>query len=236
MIIYYLYVKTHNKTGLQYLGYTSSVDPHKYTGSGKYWLLHLNKHGFDFSTRVLHKCVSKLAIKAWGLFYSRLWSIVNSKQWANLKEENGDGGDCGPKGRVELSRKGKGREHSDLTKHKMSDSHTGTVMSEITKEKIRLKNAGKKHTDAFKNLHRGSKNKFFGIGPFNGKTHSIETRKKISVGNTGKKHTEETRLNISKKMTGIKMSEVTCPHCYKLGAGGAMKQLHFDNCKSKKGE
>lgn len=143
MIIYYLYVKTHNKTGLQYLGYTSSVDPHKYTGSGKYWLLHLNKHGFDFSTRVLHKCVSKLAIKAWGLFYSRLWSIVNSKQWANLKEENGDGGDCGPKGRVELSRKGKGREHSDLTKHKMSDSHTGTVMSEITKEKIRLKNAGK---------------------------------------------------------------------------------------------
>lgn len=92
MIIYYLYVKTHNKTGLQYLGYTSSVDPHKYTGSGKYWLLHLNKHGFDYSTRVLQKCVSKLAIKAWGLFYSKIWAVSESNKWANLMDESGGGG------------------------------------------------------------------------------------------------------------------------------------------------
>jgi len=32
----YLYKKTHNETGLQYLGKTIR-DPHKYPGSGLYW-------------------------------------------------------------------------------------------------------------------------------------------------------------------------------------------------------
>jgi 5-methylcytosine-specific restriction endonuclease McrA len=40
----YLYVKTHNKTGLKYLGKTEQ-DPFVYLGSGKRWLNHLNKHG-----------------------------------------------------------------------------------------------------------------------------------------------------------------------------------------------
>jgi hypothetical protein len=37
----YLYVKTHNKTGLKYLGQTSQKDPHKYPGSGTRWRHHL---------------------------------------------------------------------------------------------------------------------------------------------------------------------------------------------------
>lgn len=94
MTIYYLYVKTHRNTGLQYLGYTAKKDPHKYTGSGKRWLLHLQKHGYDYETQVLHRCMSKSSIRAWGLFYSKLWSVVSSNKWANLKEENGDGGGC----------------------------------------------------------------------------------------------------------------------------------------------
>ena len=91
MIIYYLYIKTHKITGLKYLGYTSQKDPHKYAGSGKRWSLHLNKHGYLYDTTILHRCISKSAIRAWGLFYSKLWSVSNSKKWANLKEENGDG-------------------------------------------------------------------------------------------------------------------------------------------------
>lgn len=94
MIIYYLYLKTHKITGLQYLGFTSKKDPHKYPGSGKRWNNHLKKHGYNYETTILVRCISKSAIKAWGLFYSKLWSIVKSKKWANLKEENGDGGGC----------------------------------------------------------------------------------------------------------------------------------------------
>ena len=94
MTIYYLYVKTHRITGLNYLGYTAKKDPYKYFGSGTYWLRHLQKHGYLCDTKILHRCISKSAIRSWGLFYSRLWSVVNSKKWANLKEENGDGGGC----------------------------------------------------------------------------------------------------------------------------------------------
>ena len=44
----YLYVKTHNITGLKYFGKTTN-DPYTYYGSGKYWLLHLKKHGYNIS-------------------------------------------------------------------------------------------------------------------------------------------------------------------------------------------
>lgn len=98
MTIYYLYVKTHNITGLKYLGYTKSKDPHKYKGSGDYWTNHINKHEYDVTTEILKECLSKDEIKHWGLYYSNLWDIVKAKDkngrkiWANLKPESGDGG------------------------------------------------------------------------------------------------------------------------------------------------
>jgi hypothetical protein len=91
MNIYYLYVKTHKKTGLKYLGQTKQ-DVVKYHGSGIYWLNHLKKHGEDHNTQILQRCYSKSALKEWGLYYSNLWSVVSSNKWANLKPESGDGG------------------------------------------------------------------------------------------------------------------------------------------------
>lgn len=87
----YLYVKKHNKTGLCYLGKTTSKDPHKYQGSGKYWKLHLQKHGYDCTTEILLATENKEEIKEAGLYYSDLWSVVDSDEWANLKPEEGDG-------------------------------------------------------------------------------------------------------------------------------------------------
>ena len=48
----YLYIKTHNITGLKYFGKTTN-DPITYRGSGKYWQAHLKKHGNDVTTEVL---------------------------------------------------------------------------------------------------------------------------------------------------------------------------------------
>ena len=99
----YLYIKTHNKTGLKYLGKTICTNPHKYPGSGVYWKHHLNLHGYDYSTEIIKECQSKEEIAYWGLYYSELWNIVNARDengkkiWANLRPENGDGG--GLKGR-----------------------------------------------------------------------------------------------------------------------------------------
>jgi hypothetical protein len=85
-------VKTHKITGLQYLCQTKRKDPFKYRGSGLYWRLHLKKHGPHIDTRILIKCYTKSALSAWGIYYSKLWSIVDSKRWANLTEETGSGG------------------------------------------------------------------------------------------------------------------------------------------------
>lgn len=91
----YLYVKTHNKTGLKYLGKTSQPNPFAYKGSGKYWRLHLKKHGNDVSTEILFESNDNDEIKRVGLYYSHLWNIVDSNDWANLKPESGDGGGFG---------------------------------------------------------------------------------------------------------------------------------------------
>lgn len=66
-------------------------NPFTYPGSGKYWQRHLQKHGPDVETTILQKCYSKISLREWGVFYSKLWNIVESKRWANLKPEEGDG-------------------------------------------------------------------------------------------------------------------------------------------------
>jgi hypothetical protein len=105
----YLYVKTHNRTKLKYLGKTESKNPHHYPGSGTYWKLHLDKHGHDYTTKILRECHDKEELKKWGLYYTNLWNIVESNEWANLKQEIGDGGRQCEEVRKRISEAGKGR-------------------------------------------------------------------------------------------------------------------------------
>jgi hypothetical protein len=90
-MIIYLYKKTHNITGLQYLGKTSK-DPLKYKGSGNYWVLHIKKHGYDVATEILKECKTNDEVKYWGLYYSNLWNVVVDPMWANMRPEEGSGG------------------------------------------------------------------------------------------------------------------------------------------------
>lgn len=93
MTIYTLYKKTHLKTGLKYLGYTKQ-NPYTYKGSGKHWRHHIDAHGYDVETEILFQTKDKNDIKPVGIYYSNLWNVVESKEWANLKLEEGDGGSC----------------------------------------------------------------------------------------------------------------------------------------------
>jgi hypothetical protein len=96
-MIIYLYKKTHNITGLKYLGKTTQ-NPYKYNGSGEKWVPHLKIHGYDITTEILKECQTNDEVKFWGLYYSELWDVVNARDqagnkiWANLKPEEGDGG------------------------------------------------------------------------------------------------------------------------------------------------
>lgn len=105
----YLYVKTHQITGLKYLGQTTSVDPHRYTGSGKYWKNHLEVHGYFYTTEILRECQSQDDLKEWGLYYSRLWNVAESEEWANLKEEGGAYGNHSLETRAKISAAQRGR-------------------------------------------------------------------------------------------------------------------------------
>jgi hypothetical protein len=89
----YLYLKTHNISGLKYLGKTTK-DPNTYIGSGIVWRDHLKKYGSDnITTEILFMSDDKQEIKRKGIYYSKLWNIVESKSFANLRPEEGDGGD-----------------------------------------------------------------------------------------------------------------------------------------------
>ena len=82
----YLYIKTHNQTGLKYFGKTTR-DPFKYNGSGKYWKRHLEKHGNDVSTQVIAEFDDADQCTQFALSFSKENRIVESEDWANFREE-----------------------------------------------------------------------------------------------------------------------------------------------------
>lgn len=88
-----LYIKTHNKTGLKYFGKTCGKNSNLYRGSGKHWVRHIKKHGYDVTTEVVGVFEDLIWCSLFALEFSHVNDIVKSKNWANLKPENGlDGG------------------------------------------------------------------------------------------------------------------------------------------------
>ena len=92
----WLYIKQHSDTGLKYFGKTTN-SPHGYNGSGKYWTRHLKKHGTNIETIWCKLFTDKTMLVEYALRFSAENKIVDSAEWANLKNENGlDGGIFGP--------------------------------------------------------------------------------------------------------------------------------------------
>ena len=90
MAIYTLYVKTHNLTGLKYLGQTTK-DANAYKGSGIDWKCHLKEWGNDVTTEILYMGNDREEMKKLGRYYSDLWDVKNNVEWANRIPETGGG-------------------------------------------------------------------------------------------------------------------------------------------------
>ena len=168
MTVYTLYLKTHNITGLKYLGYTKQNDPYSYEGSGTIWKRHIKKHGYDVTTDILFRSDSLDEIKEKGIYYSNLWQVVSSNEFANLKEERGSGGWDHYNGtekhlRVisEIGRRTIGKLLADY----------GHIHG-FTKDSERTKEASKKGHARLKQLYPN--------GTMHGKTHTEESKKIIS--------------------------------------------------------
>lgn len=176
----YLYVKTHNKTGLKYLGQTKAKDPHTYTGSGIYWKNHLKKHGYDYTTEIISECQTKEEIKELGIYYSNLWNILEDEGWANLAIEQGAGGRQSEEVRKKISEKGKGR-----TPWNKGKQVWGPEDRKRISEQNKLRGPQSKETIE----KRVSKNK--------GKIRSEETKKRTSEKLKGRTFSEETKKKMS---------------------------------------
>lgn len=84
-----LYVKQHTKTGKKYFGMSRKYTP-KYLGSGVYWLKHIKKHGIKHVIELhVWEFDDQLKCTEFALEFSKENNIVESKEWANLREENG---------------------------------------------------------------------------------------------------------------------------------------------------
>jgi hypothetical protein len=104
--MFHLYIKTHQTTGLKYFGFTSQ-DPYSYNGSGIHWKRHLRLHGKNVKTEVYKTCSNIEAVRLWGKKFSEENNIVFDESWANLVEEQGQGG-CN---------------HNSETSKKISENH-----------------------------------------------------------------------------------------------------------------
>jgi hypothetical protein len=86
-------IKIHNTTGLKYLCYTQKEDHDSYKGSGKLWKQHIKQYGYNVNTIVIYQTELYEDFVKVAKQYSEKYNVVIDSSWANLKIEEGDGGD-----------------------------------------------------------------------------------------------------------------------------------------------
>lgn len=92
----YLLIKEHIDTGLKYLCKHDAAnfsDCENYRGSGTYWKKHLKKHGNKVKTTCLFVTENEKEFREVAKKYSLEFNVIESKEWANLCNEEGQGGD-----------------------------------------------------------------------------------------------------------------------------------------------
>jgi hypothetical protein len=222
----YLYIKTHRKTGLKYFGKTIRDDYEFYTGSGKYWLRHLKKHGSDVETTLLGSYDSVDIAKDRALAFSKENDIVKSPDWANLQEENAcDGAPVGHKPywnpteeeRAQQANKVKVRWQDPMYKQTVLATRQATFDKKFLAMSIDQQKKYLKDKEQHRRWKAGEpipKDSYIYKKPedfrrkvseaLKGKVKSEEHKKKISESRKSnpRVYTEEERKSKSKKMTG----------------------------------
>ncbi len=143
-----LYIKTHNVTGLKYLGYTSRVNVYSYTGSGKAWTKHLAENDANITTEIIFQTSDKSELNAMGRYYSEYYHIMTAvddfgnRIWANLIPETGGGSGIHNLGKRRTEEQKKRIKDSLPTRlgqdHPMFDESIYTWVNEHTNEITRL--------------------------------------------------------------------------------------------------
>lgn len=203
----YLYIKTHNKTKLKYLGKTVQ-DPFTYKGSGKRWINHIKKHGNDVTTEIVGTYETIDDLRSDSIIISEKYNIVNSEEWANLRPETGDGGDTSEYIDYSKLNRGKGLTY---------EQRYGTEKAEELK-KLRKETLGKNSSK------RKGRNLI--------ELYGVEKAEKITKANSEKHqekrapHSEERKRNISEAKKGKVYAKEECSVCGRmLGINNIKKHM-----------
>ena len=133
--------------------------------------------------------------------------------------------------------------HTDATRLKMSNAKKGKApnnkgkpMSVETKEKIRIANTGKKHSnETIQKLSQLMTGNTWGFQKGNpgstGRPCSDETKKKISNAGKGRIPSAETKKKQSLASKGIPKNKSECPYCKRLFSPVNMSRYHGSKCK-----
>lgn len=231
-----LMIKTHNKTGLKYLCYTKSDGPayEKYKGSGKRWKRHLKKYGDDITTELIYETNNYDDFKKIAIEKSYEYNIVESNAWANLKIEEGDGGDT-VSNRMWIT-------DGTVDKYVYKDSvipegwnkgRSNCIFNDSDKQK-------EFSSRADLSLRGQSIKNAWDSGKFDKRDHSkcgtkgdnnpakrAEVRKKISDSalKESDKRSQQAKTNLNKISR--------CPHCHKVARLANLHRWHLDKCKHK---
>lgn len=253
----YLYVKKSPKN-LFYLGKTEK-NPFIYCGSGLIWKRHLKKNNYksnDIETYILHETENKDEIIFYGNYFSNLFDIINNNKWANLRIENGDGGDTSncpnykkpplitgdkhwtrkPEAKIMLSERIKGDKNPSKrkdVKEKIRLKATGRMVTEETKRKMSENSKGVKNS--FYNKKHKEGTKMVMKEKAKGRYSLMWFIEKYGNDEGNKKYNEQRRKNVEQliKSRNVPRKTHKCPYCELIGKGGNMKRYHFENCKMK---
>jgi len=218
-----LMIKIHNVTGLKYLCYTQKDDHVSYLGSGKHWKRHILEHGSDITTELIFETDDYDLFVKVARIKSIEFDVVNSNNWANLKLEEGDGGDT-------VSNKcwitnGETDRYHDVSKSIPDGWIKGRSNCKFNDPKFQSEmsyrgHASQTHETRLKAAAKATETK-----------RQRNTFPNISGDNNPSKRPD---VKIKLKQIAINRPFVVCPHCGKEGkASPGMYQFHFKNCKLK---
>jgi hypothetical protein len=189
----YLYIKTHNVTGLKYFGKTTS-NRKRYRGSGHHWVRHIAKHGYDVTTEIVGYFIDQDECMRFALEFSNRHNIVESPEWANERLENGvDGGDT-------IS--SRSPEQKLASQEKRRRTIANKSQEEIDAWNKKNSDSVKRYIAENKEDHLAKSRKGAITRKLNNKPVSIETRYKISEANRAR--TPEQRARIGDANRGKK--------------------------------
>ena len=184
--------------GLKYLGKTQQ-NPFNYDSSGIYWKRHLKKHNFkksDIKTTILYETTNQDDLKKMGLHYSNLFNVINNHEYANLINEEGQGG------RTLYNENHPSKKFSENLKKYWTEEKR-----KMQSEKMLSDNPSKKDNvkEKLSNIKKGTKftdeqNKKKGKSGDLNVSKRNDVREKISKSLTGRKLSEETKLKISQTL------------------------------------